>query len=213
MTKISKPVLTIAIIVSCVAVFAGIKYFKLKSQTESLPPLPQRAKGNPNGKVRIIEFIDFQCPACANGVKILNDYLKKYPNEIYLELRYFPLVMHRHGNTSARYGECAARQEKFWPFLELLLERQKQWSVLNDPVPAFEIIAKEVDLNVDQLNACLQDPGVETVITADVDEGKLLGVKSTPAYFINHEMVVGTKLLPSKLDSYLKGRIENLLGP
>ena len=165
--------------------------------------LPQRAKGNPQASIKVIEFIDFQCPACAHGAKLLHEYFDKYPGRFYLELRYYPLAMHSHGMLSARWGECAARQEKFWPFFDLLIDRQMEWSVMTDPVPSFEAVAKQAGLNQGKANACLQDSSVDQTIQTDVEEGKLRAVSSTPSYFINDEMLVGVKSLKMKLDGLL----------
>src|SRR5271154_3664740 len=67
-----------------------------------------RAKGNPNARVKIVEFIDFQCPACAYGVTYLKKFFEDHPNDLYIQVRYFPLTnMHHHAMTSALYSECA----------------------------------------------------------------------------------------------------------
>src|SRR5271170_6164341 len=61
-----------------------------------------RTKGNPQARVKIVEFIDFQCPACAYGVKYLKALFEKYPNDLYVRVRYFPLTqMHRFAMQSA----------------------------------------------------------------------------------------------------------------
>lgn len=204
MSKISKTTITVVLVIGCAVIFGGIKFLKDR-QAAKVPgqELPQRAKGNPKAEVRIIEFIDFQCPACANGVKILNEYFEKHPGKMYLELRHFPLAMHRHGFASSHWSECAAKQNKFWPFFNILIERQKEWGALIDARPSFVAIAKEVGLDQGQMDACLQDKSVSEIIKNDVEEGKLRGVNSTPSYLINHEMVVGTKSLKTKLDQLL----------
>lgn len=204
MSKVSKSTATVLVIALCLGIFGGIKM--LKSNAALINPvhvLPQRAHGNPNAEIKIIEFIDFQCPACANGVKILREYFQKYPDKMYVELRYFPLAMHKHGMTSARWSECAARQGKFWPFFDLLIDRQKEWGAMVDAMPSFEQIAKEARVHQGQLNSCLQDSSVDQTIKADMEEGQMRSVQSTPTYFVNHEIVVGTKSLRTKLDSLL----------
>lgn len=208
MAKISKPILTILLIVCCVALLIGFKYIQSHSAATHLKSsvkkaLSPRAKGNPNAEIKILEFIDFQCPACASGVKVIAEYLEKYPEKIYVEVRHFPLAMHKHGITSARWGECAARQNKFWPFLDGLVERQREWSSLNDPLPPFRDIATKAGLDVEQIKVCLNDTTIDDAIKMDVEEGKMRKVASTPSYFVNHEMFVGTKSLKTKVDSLL----------
>lgn len=207
MAKISKKVLTLTLIVAVVLLILGLKIFVDRSsefsENESQADLPGRAKGNPQAAVKIIEFMDFQCPACAKGYQLLNEYIKKNPDKIYLELRHYPLAMHKHGLLSARFGECAARQQRFWPFMDLLIARQSQWAALDSPVALFEQIAKEAGVDHAELAQCLKDGAVEKEIQSDVEEGKLRGVSSTPTYFVNHEMVVGFKSLQAKLETFL----------
>lgn len=181
----------------------GIKYFPQMSGADvSRNLIKARMKGNPKAGLRVVEYIDFQCPSCAKGSKILGRYLKEYPEKISIELKYFPLAMHSHAFKSAYYAECAARQGKFWPFHDLLIERQKQWRVLKDAEPTFQNMAKEIELDSIELEACLQDKQVTEKIMKDRNEGQLLGVKSTPTYFINKKMVVGSKFLEKKLKAY-----------
>ncbi len=207
MAKISKKTLTILLVLGSALLILGLRFVvnqpSIVVKDDSVEKLPSRAKGNPKASVKIIEFIDFECPACVKGYQLLNDYLKENPDRIYLELRYFPLAMHKHGLLSARVGECAARQEKFWPFMDLLLERQSEWAKMIDPLPSFEAIAKETGVNKDELTECLKDSSVEQAIQQDVTEGKMRAVSSTPTYFVNHEMVVGAKSLQAKLEEFV----------
>ena len=103
-------------------------------------------------RVKIVEFIDFQCPACAYGVKYLKTFFDKHPNDIYLQVRYFPLTnMHHHAMISALYSECAARQGKFWALNDLMMPQQSQWAQLISPEPVFQAMAAQVGMNIDQV--------------------------------------------------------------
>ena len=165
-----------------------------------------RTQGNPNSKVKITEYIDFQCPACAKGVALLSQYLQAYPGKIYLEMKYFPLEgMHQHAIRSARYAECAARQKNFWAFEDLLIIRQPQWRGLMNADAFFQQIARDVKLDPIQLEACLTSDEVRGVISAEKDSGTQLGVQSTPTYFVNGKMVVGIKSLEEELKILLGG--------
>ncbi|MDO8580531.1 MAG: thioredoxin domain-containing protein, partial [Candidatus Omnitrophota bacterium] len=125
---------------------------------------------------------------------------------IYLELKYFPLEnMHPHAKLSAQYAECAARQGKFWPFHDLVIERQPQWKRLIDAKPAFEIMAVEADLDLYKLKFCLEDEKITAFIDQDKEEGRQKGVRSTPTYFINGKMVVGATALEEELTLLVGG--------
>ena len=207
MAKLSKQKVTLFVVLGCFLVIFGIKTI-LQIYRANIQPnaIPAKAKGNPQAKLKIIEYIDFECPACAQGTHILKDYFTKYPDQIYLEVKYFPLPMHLYGLPSARYAECAARQKKFWPFVELLMERQSLWASLHDPQPAFRQIAQAVGLSFFQLDACLNDKYLDEVIMTEKTVGTTLGVQSTPTYFINDKMRVGTKLLQDELTAFWGGK-------
>ena len=205
-TQLSKKKLTVGIIVGCVlGVVAGQAFLQYsRSNVATSPAIPAKAKGNPEAKLKIIEYIDFQCPACAQGMRVLKDYAVKYPDQIYIEIKNFPLAMHQFGMVSARYAECAARQKKFWPFVDLLMDKQGLWASLHDPLPAFRQFAQQAGLNASQLESCLNDKYLDETIHTERSIGSSLGVQSTPTYFINDKMFVGAKALKEELTVFFK---------
>ncbi|MBI5150324.1 MAG: thioredoxin domain-containing protein [Candidatus Omnitrophica bacterium] len=203
MRKSSKLNLTLGIIVFGVLVIAGVKYLGKVLMPSHVASAAMRVKGSPDAPIRVTEFIDLECPACAQGAKYLAQFMADHPGSVRLELKYFPLKMHRHGLEVARYAECAARQGKFWPFHDLLLERQANWSRLMDTAPAFALISGEVGLDPQRLKACLKDASVDAFITQNRLEGENRGVKSTPTYYVNGKMVVGINSLQSELTQLL----------
>lgn len=68
-----------------------------------------RIKGEANAPIKITEFTDFQCPSCAQGSKYLKKFMEGHPKAVHLEMKYYPLNMHRHAFMSARYAECAGK--------------------------------------------------------------------------------------------------------
>ena len=163
-----------------------------------------RFKGPENAAIKITEYIDFQCPACAKGAIYLKNFMQTKPGILSLNMKYFPLRGHKFGLPAARYAQCAAKQNKFWEFHDRVLETQSDWKKLNDAIPAFEHIAKEIQLNEKQLKRCLSDNSLNNIIAQDKEEGQALGVKSTPTYFINGKMFVGTKSLGLEINRLLK---------
>jgi protein-disulfide isomerase len=172
-------------------------------KSQGIGAISPRAKGNPHARIKIVEFIDFQCPACAKGYAVLKKAMEEHPKDFYLEMRYFPLAMHAHAALAAKYTECASAQGQFWPFQDYLLEHQQEWSKLPDPKPSFEVIAQALKLDKVLLEQCLNSIETEATIAQDKEEGNTRGVKSTPTYFINGKMVVGMKMLESELQSLL----------
>ena len=129
--------------------------------------------------------------------------IEKYPKAIRLELKHYPLPMHRHGLSSSRYAECAAQQGKFWLFQDLLLARQSNWHRLFDADPAFEKIADDIHLDKRDLKVCLKDDTVDETIKKNKKEGIVLGIRSTPTYFVNGKMIVGKKSLEEEIRKLL----------
>ncbi|MCA9401833.1 MAG: thioredoxin domain-containing protein, partial [Candidatus Omnitrophica bacterium] len=162
-----------------------------------------RIKGPQSAPIKIIEFIDFQCPACAHGSFYLKEMMEKHPDLIQLELKYFPLSMHAHALLSAKYVECAGQQGKFWEYQDQLLKLQNNWKKLQDAKPAFDHIAVNVEVNNPEFEACLASEDTVKKVSSFKDEGKTLGIKSTPTYFVNGEMIVGSNLLSQKLSELI----------
>ena len=204
MSQMSKQKTTIYVVLAIVGLIFLGKYLMGSSSVDSLSEESARIKGAANAPVKIVEFIDFQCPACAKGALYLKDFMKEHPEFVRLEMKYYPLAgLHKHAILSARYAECAARQNKFWPYHDHLVGQQERWKNLINAIPAFDLIAKETGLDEGELRACLADESVDDVIGEHKAEGRSLGVKSTPTYFINEEMVVGKKSLETLLTKYL----------
>ena len=111
--------------------------------------------------------------------------------------------MHKHSLISAKYAECAGQQGQFWAFQDSLIKRQRLWHKLRDAKPAFDIMAKDLNLDIKQLEICLQSEETDKVIQKDKDEGKRMKIRSTPTYFVNGEMVVGMKSLKQLIEKLL----------
>jgi protein-disulfide isomerase len=201
-SRMNKTLSGLVIVLALVGLVVGVKIFLMPKKME-INLQAARAKGNPQARVKIVEFIDFQCPACAYGIKYLKTFFDQHPNDIYLQVRYFPLTnMHHHAMISALYSECAARQGKFWELDDLMIPQQSQWAQLISPEPVFQAMAAQVGMDINQLNSCLASDDARKVINDEKSLGQSLGIASTPTYFINNKMVVGTKSLADELKTY-----------
>ena len=121
---------TVGVVLVLAGLVVGAKIFLAPPKAE-INFQTARAKGNPQARLKIVEFIDFQCPACAYGVKYLKTFFDQHPNDIYLQVRYYPLTnVHHHAMISALYSECAARQGKFWALNDLMMPQQDRKSVV-----------------------------------------------------------------------------------
>lgn len=203
----NKKKLFAVVVIACLAVgFVLGGRFILNKNRADLPKKVEdpRSKGNKDASVKVVEYVDFQCPACGYGAKFLKDFIEKHPEDLHLELKYFPLKMHPHAQKASRYAECASRQGKFWPFHDDVFSQQKNWKKLKDATDAFKIIANLVDLNEEELMLCLEDPSIDVIIEEDRQGGMALGVRSTPTYIVNGKLVVGIKSLKSELSKHFE---------
>jgi protein-disulfide isomerase len=192
---------TIIIIIACGVAFAAVDYFRNSNKSPISKFVPERSKGNPDAPLRILEFADFQCSHCSEGSVLLREYMEKYPQSIYLGMKYYPLGQ-LNSMVSALYAECAARQNKFWEYHDIIFKRQSQWRTLRSVKPVLKIMAKEANLNLAELDMCVEKDDVRSIVAAEKLMGESLRIQSTPTYFVNEEMVVGKNALRKYLEEY-----------
>ncbi|MBI3342269.1 DsbA family protein [Candidatus Curtissbacteria bacterium] len=147
-------------------------------------------EGSPEAKVKIVEFGDYQCPACGQAHPILKEVLAKNQGKIYFVFRNFPLSnIHANAKDSARAAEASGEQGKYFEMHDLLYENQKDWSELSNPKQKFLEYAKNLGLDISKFeNDYNQAIGV---INADYALGQKAGVESTPTFFINQQKYPG----------------------
>lgn len=162
-----------------------------------------RSQGRPWAPLWIVEFTDFQCPACRQAASMMEDYLSRHPSEIFFQVRYSPLLRsRRYALKSALYADCAAEQKKFWEFHDLLFDRQLEWSASEDPDALFREYAWTAGVDRGRLEACVADPRTKQRVITEKDESIRLGVAETPTFFINGKRAVGTEALRRELENY-----------
>lgn len=154
----------------------------------SAPPLPLQSisadddpvRGNATAAVTIVEFTDFQCPACAAMQPIIDEVMKTYGTRVKLVVRDFPLAMHANARKAAEAANAANAQGKFFEYTDLLFKRQDALDVAS-----LKKYATELGLNRVQFDAALDSGKYAGEIRHDIDDGQLYGIDSTPALFVN----------------------------
>ncbi|MFH0753333.1 MAG: thioredoxin domain-containing protein [Candidatus Omnitrophota bacterium] len=190
---------TLGVIAGVVAVVAVLKWSLFFRSRQPAPVIAGRMAGDLSAPVKIVEFADFQCPPCAQASEIL-DRLFREPNKRYsLEFRYFPLAMHRHGFRAALVAQCALEQGKFWDMHDVLFRSQEDWGSLENPDDYFLGLARSLGMDDLSLMKCVARPVARAVVEQDIVQAKNMGVKATPTFFINGEMVVGLPELEKAL--------------
>ena len=151
-----------------------------------------RQEGDPNAKVLLVEYSDFQCPMCAHIQPTLNQFMDTYKGKIRLAYKYFPLNMHKNALPSSHAAQCAAEQNQFWPYKDQLFQTQAQWATLADPTTSYMAIAQTVHLDMNRFAACYADPSKMAEVEQDRAEGEARQINATPTLFIGDERLVGS---------------------
>ena len=150
--------------------------------------------GNPNAKVKIVEFADYQCPHCKEASHQLHALLEEYQDQIQLTYMDFPINRSGISRKVSEGAVCADQQGKFWEYNNAAFEEQAQ---LSDESPL--LMAKTLQLDIAQFENCITNPATAKKVKASELQAISLGVRGTPAIYIN-----GRKLEGHYLDKALK---------
>lgn len=145
-------------------------------------------KGNPQAKITIVEFSDFQCPFCGNVEPTLKKILETYGDQVKLVYKNYPLPFHENAENAALATLCAKEQGKFWEYHDKLFDNQDSLKV--DDLKKY---ASDLGLNTQDFNSCLAGKKYKSQIEVDVMEANKVGVRGTPAFFINGRSLYGAQ--------------------
>jgi len=149
------------------------------------------ARGEENAPVTMIEFSDFQCPFSARHFQqVFPQIEKEYiaTGKVKYYFRDFPLSFHQYAQKAAEAARCANEQGKFWEYHDKVFANQKAISLEN-----LKEWAKELGLDMAKFSDCLDSGRFEQAVKEDFADGQSAGVRGTPSFFINGQMVVGAK--------------------
>ena len=142
-------------------------------------------KGNENAPLVIVEFSDFQCPACKQAYEILEtQILPQLGDKALFVFRHYPLVnIHPMAWIAASASEEAGKQGKFWEMYAKLFESQQ--ALTRNRILK---IAEELKLDVEKVRQAVDDQDIYfKKIYRDFEEGSKLGVQSTPSFIVVYE--------------------------
>jgi protein-disulfide isomerase len=150
--------------------------------------------GDPNAPVTIMEFADFECPACAAWATVQKpDVVQRLIETGQANLRFydFPLTIHRTTNQAHNAAACAADQNRFWEMHDAIFRGQPEWAGNSRPKRYFEQYARAIGLDVDAWDTCYESGKHMPRIAANQQEGERLGVGSTPTFIIGRRLRAG----------------------
>lgn len=177
------------------------------TETPTFASKNQEVLGNPEAKVSIIEFSDFQCPYCEMFYNSLDQLLKTgdYKNKVKVSFKNLPLSFHARSNDAAMASQCAGEQGKFWEMYNTLFQKQAEWqnSADNSKLKTYGSLLK---LDTAKFNQCMDSNKYQADIDADKNLAKDYNISGTPAIFINDEFISGAikfEELKQKIDTLL----------
>ncbi len=152
--------------------------------------------GNPDAPVQVIEFGDFECPACGQWAMLTEpDVRERLINTGQISFRFFdfPLDIHRNTWAASNAVACAADQGKFVEMHDRVFATQDQWDgvATNNPKRVLQRVAGEIGVNVSEWETCFDSQKHYPRIKANYEEGIRLGVGQTPTFIIGSTMYPG----------------------
>lgn len=195
-----KEYITFGVIIAAIIggfVFLGVK-FGGNSGSET-PALPVDAisdsdwiKGNKEAKIILIEYSDFQCPACASYYPIVKQVMDNFSDKVVFAYRHFPLSQHKNAELAAVSAEAAGRQGKFWEMHDAIFNNQTEWSENTNAKELFIKYAGAIGLNVEQFKLDIELKELKDKVKRDLNSGVSAGVNSTPTFFLNAKKISPT---------------------
>jgi beta-lactamase regulating signal transducer with metallopeptidase domain len=144
--------------------------------------------GNPGARITVVEFGDFQCPACREASSVAERVRKNMDSQVRFAYRQFPLTrLHHQAEKAAEAAECAAEQGKFWPAVSYLSDHPLDFSSAG--VRQF---AAGLGLDQERTMHCLSSGVMAARVQQDIHDGQKLGVHSVPTFFVGNARIVGT---------------------
>jgi protein-disulfide isomerase len=157
------------------------------------------SEGNPDAKVSLIEYGDFECPACGEYSPIVEQVVQNYSSTVRFVFRNFPLyTIHPFAGISAQAAEAAGLEggvAKYWAMNDLLYSKQSEWSLDASIAPVdlvnkyFDGYAQSIGLDVNTFNNDINATSVMQKIQTDVNGGNAAQIDHTPTFFVNLKQI------------------------
>lgn len=142
--------------------------------------------GEDNAPVKIIAFVDFQCPFCREDQALIKKILSRYQPVTQFIIKQLPFgSIHPEAPGAALASLCAEEQNKFWPFYDALFESPKL------DRESLIALARGQGIDTESFTTCLENQTYKTEIDRDMLDAIKIGVRGTPTYLINNDVIEG----------------------
>ena len=171
---------TVIIIIGALILFSKPTPEKPALARQDLIASDTQTVGNASASAFLVEFSDFQCPACKAFQPAVDIILDKYKDKVQFAYRHFPLDKHEYALNAALTAEAAGEQGKFWEMEKLLFENQDRFSEA-----LWKDWANSLGLNLDEFEISFNSQKLKDKINLDRAYGEQIGVDATPTFYLN----------------------------
>jgi len=147
--------------------------------------------GNSEADITMILIDDFECPFCARLHTTYEQIKKEFDGKIRIAFVNLPLRFHKKATPAAMAAMASHQQDKFWDMYDVLFKKQKEWKSAPDLQKWFEDEAKLLELDMDKFKKDMESAQLKKIIADDMAFADDLGVRGTPATFVNGRFVNG----------------------
>ncbi len=138
-----------------------------------------------SAKVTLVEFGDYECPACVEYNPIVKQLLTDFSGKVNYVFRNFPLAQHKNAMISSQAAEAAGLQGKFWQMHNKLFESVSEWSASSDAKSIFVGYAQVLGLDVNKFKVDIDSSVVKDKVQRDANDGNLIKLSETPTFYLN----------------------------
>lgn len=172
--------------------------------SESIIAADDWVAGNKDAKVILVEYSDFQCPACGAYHPLVKQLTEELGNDLAFIYRHFPLQQHKHAKLAAYAAEAAGNQGKFWEMHAMLFEHQKDWSDAATARDIFIGYAESLGIDRARFETDMDSDAIKDKVGDSYSTGVKLRVAGTPSFFLN-----GKKMEAPRSYEEFKKRIQD----
>lgn len=186
----------ISAVIAIIAVFAIASIVYKKQQSTKLGmqanenyklfvPDHAPAMGPEDAPVTIVEFLDPECESCRAFYPYVKDVMEKYKGQVRLVVRY--AAFHKNSTYAISILEATRKQNLYWETLGVLFKSQPAWGNHHNPRPdlIWSYLPTVKGLDIEKVKTDMHDPSFIEIVKKDMEDGKNLGVRGTPTFYIN----------------------------
>ncbi len=166
-------------------------------------------KGKPDAPVTVLEYGDFQCPACgAFATRLESDFTAGYieTGKVHFVYHDYPLPQHGNAVVAAEAARCAGDQGAFWPMHDTLFINQNQWATASQPLSQFGLYAELLKLDRAAFEQCVSSGKRHDTVLTFLQQAEQANLSQTPTFFVDGKQVLDPSGLAAAVDAALAGK-------